>query len=69
MSPKLAVPHLTRSLALAALAVALLAAPGVAGAAPVPVEDTAIRPFRINVPEAELVDLRRRVAATRWPDR
>jgi pimeloyl-ACP methyl ester carboxylesterase len=28
-----------------------------------------IRPFRINVPEADLVDLRRRIAATRWPDR
>jgi pimeloyl-ACP methyl ester carboxylesterase len=32
-------------------------------------EANAIRPFRINVPEAALVDLRRRVAATRWPDR
>lgn len=29
----------------------------------------AIRPFRINVPEADLVDLRRRIAAARWPDR
>jgi pimeloyl-ACP methyl ester carboxylesterase len=29
----------------------------------------AIRPFRINVPEEALVDLRRRIAATRWPDR
>jgi pimeloyl-ACP methyl ester carboxylesterase len=29
----------------------------------------AIRPFRINVPEADLADLRRRIAATRWPDR
>jgi len=33
-----------------------------------PVGDT-IRPFRIDVPEAQLVDLRRRIAATRWPDR
>jgi pimeloyl-ACP methyl ester carboxylesterase len=32
-------------------------------------EDNSIRPFRINIPEAELADLRRRVAATRWPDR
>lgn len=32
-------------------------------------EDAAIRPFRIDVPEAELVDLRRRIAATRWPQR
>jgi pimeloyl-ACP methyl ester carboxylesterase len=29
----------------------------------------AIRPFRIDVPEQDLVDLRRRLAATRWPDR
>ena len=29
----------------------------------------AIRPFRVNVPEAQLVDLRRRINATRWPER
>ena len=29
----------------------------------------AIRPFRVNVAEEALVDLRRRIAATRWPDR
>jgi pimeloyl-ACP methyl ester carboxylesterase len=29
----------------------------------------AIRPFRAHVPEAELADLKRRLAATRWPDR
>jgi pimeloyl-ACP methyl ester carboxylesterase len=29
----------------------------------------AIRPFRINVPEAELVELRRRIDATIWPER
>jgi pimeloyl-ACP methyl ester carboxylesterase len=28
-----------------------------------------IRPFRINVPEEALTDLRRRINATRWPDR
>jgi hypothetical protein len=28
-----------------------------------------IHPFRVDVAEEELVDLRRRVAATRWPDR
>ena len=32
-------------------------------------QDGAIRPFRIDVPEEALVDLRRRVLATRWPDR
>jgi hypothetical protein len=31
--------------------------------------DAAIRPFVIHVPEADVVDLRRRLAATRWPDR
>ena len=32
-------------------------------------ESDAIRPFRVDVPEEELVDLRKRVLATRWPDR
>jgi pimeloyl-ACP methyl ester carboxylesterase len=30
-------------------------------------EATAIRPFRIDVPEEQLAELRRRIAATRWP--
>ena len=29
--------------------------------------DTAIRPFRVTIPEEEIVELRRKVAATRWP--
>ena len=29
--------------------------------------DTAIRPFRVNIPEKDLVDLRRRIEGTRWP--
>jgi len=28
-----------------------------------------VRPFRINVPEEELVDLRRRILATRLPEK
>ena len=28
-----------------------------------------VRPFRVEVPEEELVDLRRRIAATRWPSK
>ncbi len=32
-------------------------------------DKTAIRPFRVNVPEAELTELRRRINATRWPER
>jgi pimeloyl-ACP methyl ester carboxylesterase len=30
---------------------------------------SAVRPFRVSVPEAALVDLRRRIAATRWPEK
>ena len=30
---------------------------------------TDIRPFRVNFPEAELTELRRRIKATKWPDR
>jgi pimeloyl-ACP methyl ester carboxylesterase len=29
----------------------------------------AVRPFRVDVPDAELTELRKRVAATRWPER
>jgi hypothetical protein len=32
-------------------------------------EDKSIRPFHVSVPEEQLVDLRRRIAATRWPDK
>src|SRR5829696_5476535 len=32
-------------------------------------ESDAIRPFRVNVPEEQLLDLRRPIGATRWPDR
>jgi pimeloyl-ACP methyl ester carboxylesterase len=32
-------------------------------------EDSTIRPFHIDVPEDELAELRRRIAATRWPSK
>ncbi len=32
-------------------------------------DKTAIRPFHVNFPEAEHTELRRRIEATRWPDR
>ena len=32
-------------------------------------DKNAIRPFQVNVPEAELTDLRRRVTSTKWPER
>ena len=31
--------------------------------------DDSIRPFHVNIPQDQLVDLRRRVLATRWPER
>jgi len=31
--------------------------------------DTQIRPFQVEFPDAELADLRRRINATRWPER
>jgi pimeloyl-ACP methyl ester carboxylesterase len=34
-----------------------------------PADKNAMRPFRVNVPEAELTELRRRIQATRFPDR
>ena len=34
-----------------------------------PTTPPAVRPFRIDVPEEDLDDLRRRIAATRWPSR
>jgi pimeloyl-ACP methyl ester carboxylesterase len=46
-----------------------------AGATALPVksaaaaDNNAIRPFHINFPQADLVDLRRRINATRWPDK
>jgi hypothetical protein len=32
-------------------------------------DKNAIRPFHVNVPEAELTELQRRINSTRWPDR
>jgi pimeloyl-ACP methyl ester carboxylesterase len=32
-------------------------------------DKTAIRPFDVNVPDAELTELRRRINATQWPER
>src|SRR5215469_13802789 len=31
--------------------------------------ETEIRPFRVDMPEEAIADLRRRIAATRWPSR
>src|SRR5687768_5517602 len=43
---------------------------GLAAAAPsAAADDMSIRPFRVDVPDADLVDLRRRIKATRWPEK
>jgi pimeloyl-ACP methyl ester carboxylesterase len=52
---------LTRSAGML-LAIAFIAATGLG-------QDTSVRPFRVKIPEADLADLKRRIAATRWPDR
>ena len=55
-----------------------LVVPAAAGASVLPVSARAssdassadaVRPFRVDVPEDALVDLRRRIATTRWPDK
>ena len=30
---------------------------------------TAIRPFHVNIPEADLTEMSKRIKATRWPER
>jgi len=60
-------PASARGVGLAALAATVV------GMASTPVaaaetSDTAIRPFRVTVPEADLADLRRRILATKWPE-
>ncbi|WP_327049112.1 epoxide hydrolase [Microbispora sp. NBC_01189] len=72
MSEKM--PSPTRRGFLATTAAAALAATTSTafGSAPQPTagpKGNAIRPFRINVPTKDLVDLRRRIAETRWPAR
>src|SRR5215467_3631932 len=58
--------NLTARTAVASLALASAALPGVAGDT---AAASAIRPFHIKVPEAKLADLRRRINATQWPER
>jgi len=37
--------------------------------APAAAQDGAIRPFHVHIPDEQLADLRRRITATRWPDK
>jgi pimeloyl-ACP methyl ester carboxylesterase len=66
--------HLTRrsllgvSAAAGALGLGLLSLAETAPAAPAPLGVTdAVRPFKVSFPQEALVDLRRRILATRWP--
>lgn len=52
-----------------AAAAAAGAASLLTGTATVAAEQATISPFTVETPEEELTDLRRRVAATRWPER
>lgn len=58
---------LAAAAAAAAVGSVLRAAPSHALTA-VAAGDSTIRPFRVSIPDAALVDLRRRIAATRWPE-
>jgi len=40
-----------------------------AGAQQTGTDKSALRPFKVNFPEAQLAELRRRIQATRWPER
>ena len=51
-----------------AMATLALCVSTLASAAPA-ADPKAIQPFRVNVADKELVDLRNRIAATRWPDK
>jgi pimeloyl-ACP methyl ester carboxylesterase len=74
MSPGISAPFrrgLLAVLATAFLATSVAADPTGKNLAPstAPATDGAIRLFHVHVPEAALVDLRKRIAATRWPDK
>jgi pimeloyl-ACP methyl ester carboxylesterase len=59
-----------RLLGTAAMGIAVAGAASLLSAHPASAaEGDAIRPFHISFPEETLVDLRRRIAATRWPER
>ena len=52
---------------------AMSALAGATGLLPSPLSGAtaaeAIRPFRVNIPEEQIADLRRRIGDTRWPER
>ncbi|MBV9990566.1 MAG: alpha/beta fold hydrolase [Alphaproteobacteria bacterium] len=71
MTDEKSAPVLTRreGLALGAASLVVNFAPAAFAAHQETPMSTDIRPFRVSFPDADLADLKRRVAATRWPDK
>lgn len=60
--------RLTRSLTIGGIAMATMTSPALSSApAAARRDDPAIRPFRVAIPDKDIVELRRKVAETRWP--
>ncbi|MGZ5889219.1 MAG: epoxide hydrolase family protein [Hyphomicrobium sp.] len=57
-----------RLLGVATLGVAMAGAASLLPSQSIAAPSDAVRPFRVEFPEENLADLRRRIAATRWPD-
>jgi len=64
------IDHDRRQLLGAATTLAVAGSVGLpAGQLDAAAQDAAIRPFRVDIPEEKLVDLRRRLAAIQWPEK
>jgi pimeloyl-ACP methyl ester carboxylesterase len=63
-------PNRRQLLSTAAIGIVAISTAGLfpVSAAETPANE-AIRPFRVNIPEADLVDLKQRLTATRWPEK
>jgi pimeloyl-ACP methyl ester carboxylesterase len=60
--------QLTRAIRIGVIAMATVTSPGLSSTpAAAESNDTAIRPFRVTIPEKQLAELRRKIADTRWP--
>src|SRR5207237_9631653 len=51
------------------LSVAVVTLVVISGVAAAPTDDKAIRPFHFTASKEALADMRKRIAATRWPDK
>jgi pimeloyl-ACP methyl ester carboxylesterase len=60
--------HRVRAVTATGFCLAFMASPA-ASQISAPTDAAAVRPFHLKIPEEALADLRRRIAATRWPDK